>query len=121
MIEYFWYINLSAITDIIMAIRDHKENSLPDNYVHYLISIYETISVEDLNRTFSKLEDDTTYSRYFYNVATSPLIRKHQVVSRSLATYIPMDNTPQYCTIVFSLANKIYKELCHKGICNTAV
>ena len=54
--------SLSAITDTIMAICDHKENSPPDDYVQHLIKIFQTTSVEAFNQTFAKLEDDATYT-----------------------------------------------------------
>ena len=46
---------LSSITDNIVAIWDHKENPLPNEYLPHLTSIYQTTSVEKLNRTFAKL------------------------------------------------------------------
>ena len=53
---------LSSITDTIIAIRDHKDHPLPDDYLQHLTTIFQTSSVEAFNRTFSKLEDDVIYS-----------------------------------------------------------
>ena len=54
--------NLSAITDTIMAICEHKENPLPNDYVQHPTSIYQTTSVEAFNCNFAKLDDDVIYS-----------------------------------------------------------
>ena len=79
--------NLSAITDTIMVIRNHKENPLPDGYVQHLTSTYQTTSVEAYNRFFAKLEDNVTYSQCNHKVTTSPSIQNCQIVSSSFATH----------------------------------
>ena len=63
---------LSAITDTIIAIRDHKDHPLLDDYLQHLTTIFQTSSVEAFNRTFSKLEDDVIYSRRFRKCANAP-------------------------------------------------
>ena len=45
--------NLSAITDTIMAIHDHKENPFPDDHVQNLANIFQITSVEHFNRAFA--------------------------------------------------------------------
>ena len=62
-----------------------------------------------------------TYSQSFCRVTTSTALHNHQLASSSLATHIIMDNTSEYCTTVFSLANVTYKDLRHEGTWNTAV
>ena len=112
---------LSAITDTIIAIRDHKDNTLPDDYIQNLAKIFQTTSVESFNRAFDNLEDDVTYSHRFRRVTTPTALHHHQLASSSLATHITMDNTPAYCTIVFALANEAYKDLHQDGTRNTTL
>ena len=107
---------LSSITDTIIAIRDHKENPLPDDYLQHLTTIFQTTSVDAFNRTFSKLEDDVTYSRRFRMVSKTAALRNSpHILSSAVANQITMDNTPDYCTIVFTLANETYRELRQLG------
>ena len=105
------FCNLSAITHTIMGICDHKENPLPDDYVQNLAKIFQTTSVEPFNQAFAKLEDDVTYSQRFSRVTKSTAICNHQLASSSLSTRIIMGNAPEYCALVFSLANETDKNL----------
>ena len=41
---------LSSITETIVAIRDHKEAPLPDEYLQHITGIFQTTSVTKFNR-----------------------------------------------------------------------
>ena len=46
---------LSSITETVAAIQNHKENPLSDDYLQYITTILQTISVPKFNRDFAQL------------------------------------------------------------------
>ena len=103
---------LSSITETIVAIRYHKENPLPDDYLQHITTVFQTTSVSKFNRDFVQLEIDINYRRRFWKVALSTSVRHHKaLLSSSTSSQLAMDNNLDSYKLVFSLANETYKKL----------
>ena len=113
---------ISSITETIVAIRDHKQNPLPDEYIQHITSIHQTTSVAKFNRTAAELEDDVTYSHRFWKLTMSTGVRNHKgVYTSSSSSQLAMENTLDSYKLVFPLANEAYREHKHDGEWNKAL
>jgi hypothetical protein len=93
-----------SITDTVHALHD---DSLPDEYVDKLITIFTTTSVEDFNKLFALLKEQLFASQLQASITSSLIVPSAGTSS--------LTNNLEGATYVLEYAGKAYYTLCQKG------
>jgi hypothetical protein len=93
-----------SITDTVYALHD---DSLPDEYVDKLITIFTTTSVEEFNKLFEYLKEQLFASQLQSSISCSLIVPSAGTSS--------LTNNFEGATYVLEYAGKAYYTLCQKG------
>ena len=93
-----------SITDTVYALHD---DSLPDEYVDKLISIFTSTSVDDFNNLFDSLKKDLFKSQLQASIVSSLIVPSAETSS--------LTNNLKGATYVLEYASNAYYTLCQRG------